>query len=113
MKQIATRLEKTVKKNHKSYTKLFAEAKQKREAILKHVNGSGWSTSNLLSPALESNFPSPASIKATFKPANHSFTTGLMLESALDLWWFGNIVEQIPPLYETKSLQYQKKQRRM
>ena len=113
MKQIATRLEKTVKKNHKTCTELFAEAKQEREAILKNVNGSGRSTSNLLSPALESNFRSQERIKADFTPYYYKFDKiSLMLESGLDLWWFGNILEHTPPLYETKSLDYQKKWRR-
>lgn len=113
LKEIASRLEKKVNKNHKSYTKLFAEAKQEREAILKCVNGSGWSTSNLLSPALESNFRSQERIKADFTPYYYKFDKiSLMLESGLDLWWFGNIIEHTPPLYETKSLDYQKKWRR-
>ena len=94
-KQLLTRMETTIQTNHSSYIKMFSDASQERKQILKHVSGSGWTTSNLHSPELATTFLSPDEILKEFIPSYFKFQSALTCESALKLWWFGNAAEKI------------------
>ena len=111
-KQLVTRIETTMQTNHSSYIKMFSDASQERKQILKHVSGSGWTTSNLHSPELVTTFLSPEQILKEFIPSYFKFQSALTCESALKLWWFGNAAKKIPPLYQTDYARYQTSQQR-
>ena len=111
--KIVTRIEKTITENHKSYTKMFSEATQERQQILKHVSGSGWTPSNLHSPELATNFLSPEETLKEFIPCYFVFEPAHTCESALKLWWFGNAIKKVPPLYQTEYKRYRKSEQRM